>query len=97
RASCPEIPPFILERAPSAELTPGQVDPWDYERISPLVDALLQGESVERLVRRGHERKEVEALARRVRAAEHKRRLAPIVLKVSETAIGSGRLIPVTW
>ncbi len=93
---CPEIPRFIIERAPSAELAPGQVDPFDYERVSPLVDALLSGTSPERLIRDGFERAEVEAFARRVRTAEHKRRLAPIVVKVSETAIGSGRLVPVT-
>ncbi|MEZ0230533.1 MAG: NAD(+) synthase [Planctomycetota bacterium] len=93
---CPETPRFILERAPSAELAPGQVDPFDYDRVSPLVDALLRGESPEDLVRRGAERAEVEELARRVKGAEHKRRLAPLVLKVSESAIGSGRLVPVT-
>ena len=93
---CPEIPRFILERPPSAELAPGQVDPFDYERVSPLVDALLEGTSPEELGRRGEDREAARAFARRVRAAEHKRRLAPIVLKVSETAIGSGRLVPVT-
>ncbi len=93
---CPEIPRFILERPPSAELAPGQVDPFDYERISPLVDALLAGESPDALARRGFDRAEAETFARRVRAAEYKRHLAPLVLKVSDHAIGSGRLVPVT-
>jgi NAD+ synthase (glutamine-hydrolysing) len=92
----PEIPRFILERPPSAELAHGQVDPFDYERVSPLVDSLLAGASEESLVAKGHDPGEVRSLARRVRQGEHKRRLAPIVLKVSEEAIGSGRLIPVT-
>ncbi len=35
------IPDFILERAPSAELSPGQVDPFDYSKISPEIDRLI--------------------------------------------------------
>jgi NAD+ synthase (glutamine-hydrolysing) len=91
-----EIPRFILERPPSAELAPGQVDPFDYERISPLADSLLEGRSEEDLAKDGFGAAEVADLARRVRRAEHKRRLAPIVLKVHESSIGSGRLVPVT-
>jgi NAD+ synthase (glutamine-hydrolysing) len=92
----PAIPSFIIERPPSAELAPGQVDPFDYERVAPLVEALVRGAEPDALVRAGAAPAEVAALARRVRAAEHKRRLAPIVLKVSEVAFGSGRLVPVT-
>jgi NAD+ synthase (glutamine-hydrolysing) len=81
-----EIPRFVLERAPSAELAPGQVDPFDYPKVAPLVERIVRGERVP----------DARDWERRVRAAEHKRRLAPIVLKVSEVAFGSGRLVPVT-
>jgi len=90
------IPRFILERPPSAELAPAQTDPFDYATVAPLADRLLAGESPDALVREGFAPALVQDCARRVRAAEHKRRLAPIVLKVHEDAIGSGRLIPVT-
>lgn len=80
------IPPFVLERAPSAELRPDQVDPFDYPREAPIVEALVQGEAVE-----GADRYRGLLLA-----AEHKRRQAGIVLKVSERAFGSGRMVPVT-
>jgi NAD+ synthase (glutamine-hydrolysing) len=86
------IPPFILERAPSAELRPDQVDPFDYARVAPLVDALILG----RPLPPDASREEADDLERRMRAAEHKRWQGGIVLKVSERAFGSGRSMPVT-
>ncbi len=74
------IPRFILERAPSAELRPGQVDPFDYAVVAP---------GMERLV--GLNRSD-DALRR----SEHKRWQMGVILKVSEKAFGTGRLIPIT-
>ena len=74
------IPPFILERPPSAELRPGQVDPFDYDVVAPAVDTLVQ-----------HDRSDVA-----MRRSEHKRRQFGVVLKVSERSFGSGRLVPIT-
>lgn len=84
------IPAFILDRAPTAELRADQVDPFDYATVGPAVDSALR-----RAAGLGGEALEAD-LARRLRAAEHKRWQAPIVLKVSETAFGSGRVMPVT-
>lgn len=84
------IPDFILDRPPTAELRPDQVDPFDYARVGPEVDAGLAraaglpGAALP------------EELARRLRAAEHKRWQGTIILKMSDAAIGSGRLMPVT-
>jgi NAD+ synthase (glutamine-hydrolysing) len=83
------IPPYILERPPSAELAPNQVDPFDYDAVSPVVDALARG-APPRSSTNTHE------FERRVQAAEFKRRLAPIILKVHEDSFGSGRWVPVT-
>jgi len=90
------IPAFILERPPSAELRPGQVDPFDYDKAAPLAEALVQRE-----VSGGGELPEgapdeVARFRRLIRGAEHKRWQAGIVLKVSERAFGSGRMMPVT-
>ncbi|MGE0494214.1 MAG: NAD(+) synthase [Vulcanimicrobiota bacterium] len=74
------IPDFILERPPSAELRPEQVDPFDYARVAPRIEATI----AERRVDPGLERHQL------------KRRQGPIVLKVSVTAFGGGRLMPVT-
>jgi len=74
------IPGFILERPPSAELKPDQVDPFDYPKIAPALDRLVRANRSNAALRR----------------SEHKRRHHGIILKVSEKAFGTGRLIPVT-
>lgn len=79
------IPPFVLERAPTAELAEGQVDPFDYDSVAPRVEALVANAG-------GGD----EALRAAVRRAESKRVVHGIVLKVTRTSFGSGRLVPVT-
>jgi NAD+ synthase (glutamine-hydrolysing) len=74
------FPPFVLERPSTAELAPGQVDPFDYAVEAPRLEALVQSYRSDAALRR----------------SEHKRGQFGIVLKVSETAFGSGRLVPVT-
>lgn len=76
QAQTGSIPPFILERPPSAELRPDQVDPFDYATLAPEVERLIQAGGTNR--------------------AEFKRREFGMVLKVSDKAFGSGRMIPVT-
>ncbi len=71
---------YIIERPPSAELRPGQVDPFNYEVFSPQMEALVQANQSNRAMRQ----------------AEHKRWQAGIILKVSEKSFGSGRMMPVT-
>ena len=73
------IPPFVMERKPSAELRPDQVDPFDYDVVAPEVERLV-------LANRSNAA---------MRASEHKRRQAGVILKVSEKAFGSGRLMPI--
>jgi len=74
------IPSFILERPPSAELRSDQVDPFDYPKIAPTMETLVQENRSDRALRR----------------SEHKRWQMGLVLKVSPKAFGSGRLIPIT-
>ena len=74
------IPEFTLERPPSAELKAGQIDPFDYETIGPLM---------EKLVRRHQSN-------RAMLDAEHKRWQMGVILKVSEKAFGAGRMVPIT-
>ncbi len=74
------IPPFILERAPSAELKPDQVDPFDYPKIAPLLERLIEANRSNAALRR----------------SEHKRWHQGVILKVSEKAFGTGRMIPIT-
>ena len=74
------IPAFILERSPTAELKPGQVDPFDYAVVSPALEELVQADSSNEVLRR----------------SEYKRRKMGVILRVSPRAFGSGRLVPVT-
>ncbi len=74
------IPPFILERPPSAELRPEQVDPFNYNEVGPAMEKLVQANRSDASLRR----------------SEHKRWQMGVVLKVSEKAFGSGRMIPIT-
>jgi NAD+ synthetase len=82
------IPAFILERAPTAELRQGQVDPFDYPVVAPAVEALVRGlPSAD---------PEAGLWRRRLRAAEFKRWQHGVILKVSERAFGTGRMVPIT-
>jgi NAD+ synthase (glutamine-hydrolysing) len=42
------IPAFILDRPPTAELRPGQVDPFDYPVVAPAMEALVRGHRLPR-------------------------------------------------
>jgi len=86
------IPPFIIERAPSAELRPDQVDPFDYPRISPIAESLVRGAPPPA----GTSAEELARCRRLYRSSEHKRWQSGIVLKVSEKAFGTGRMLPIT-
>ncbi|HEX5715091.1 MAG TPA: NAD(+) synthase, partial [Thermoanaerobaculia bacterium] len=81
------IPPFILDRPPSAELRPDQVDPFDYPTVAPAVEALVQGNSPDIEAAHFH---------RLLHAAEHKRWQHGVILKVSNRAFGTGRMMPIT-
>ena len=99
-AGRPPIPEASLEKPPSAELRPDQVD-QDSLPPYPLLDRIL-----ERLVERnlsvaatarqtGASRTLVEEIARKVDRAEYKRAQAAPGLKVSRKAFGSGRRLPI--
>ncbi len=82
------IPPFVVERAPTAELAERQVDPFDYDDVAPRVEAIVAGAAPADAANA--------ALRAAVRRAEGKRVVHGIVLKVSRWSFGSGRLVPVT-
>ena len=82
------IPENIISKEPSAELAPNQVDPFDYELISPIVDKIVFGGSNEL-------DQQFLSLKKKININEHKRRQAAPVLRVSKKAFGSGRRIPI--
>ena len=95
-AGCDRIPESSLTKPPSAELAPDQVDPFDYEVVSPLVDAIIEKrESPADLVANGADITIVNDLYHRIRINEYKRRQAAPGLRVSSKAFGTGRRIPI--
>lgn len=93
------IPGAIIDKPPSAELKPGQLDqdtlpPYD------VLDAILamwvdEGMSVEDIVTRGYGEDTVRWVAGAVDGNEYKRRQAAPGLKVTSKAFGTGRRMPI--
>jgi NAD+ synthase (glutamine-hydrolysing) len=94
------IPPEIIERAPSAELRPDQLDvqslpPYD------VLDRILHGyieldRSAEQLIADGLPAADVGRTIRMVDLAEYKRRQAPPGIKITPRAFGRDRRMPIT-
>ena len=90
------IPENSITKPPSAELRPDQVDPFDYDIISPLVSALIDNEkSPSELVKNGADIDLVKNISTRITLNEYKRRQAAPGLRVSSKAFGMGRRIPI--
>tara|TARA_B100000029_G_scaffold314756_1_gene307180 strand:- start:3960 stop:5561 length:1602 start_codon:yes stop_codon:yes gene_type:complete len=90
------IPKNSILKAPSAELKENQVDPFDYDLISPLVDTLISNPGqINDLIEQGYSKNIVYDLLNKIRLSEYKRRQAPPGIKVSKKALGYGRRYPV--
>ena len=90
------IPNNSLLKPPSAELSPNQVDPFDYSVISPLVDDIIEKQKpLSLLINEGYDESLVHEINKKIKFNEYKRRQAPPGLRVSTKAFGIGRRIPV--
>ena len=90
------IPENIFSKPPSAELSEKQVDPFDYSKVSPLVDEIVENRLSKReLVNLGYDEQLVGHIFGLVRKAEFKRRQAAPGLKVTPKAFGMGRRYPI--
>ena len=90
------IPLNSIEKAPSAELRPDQVDPFDYDVVSPLVTDLIDNQvSPSQLIEEGADPELVEDISKRIRMNEYKRRQAAPGLRVTSKAFGMGRRVPI--
>ncbi|MCJ7617302.1 MAG: NAD+ synthase, partial [Desulfobacterales bacterium] len=93
------IPKRIIEKAPSAELKPGQLDQDDLPPYK-ILDSIFKGyieefKSVEELVDMGFDRKLVKDVISRIDRNEYKRHQAAPGLKVTSKAFGYGRRYPI--
>ena len=94
------IPEHCIEKPPSAELAPDQLDEDDLPPYSVL-DAVLEqaiegGLSADAITPPpGVSREQVAQIVRRLDRNEYKRRQAPLVLRTSPKAFGTGRRLPI--
>ncbi len=96
----PVIPQRVIDRPPSAELAPDQVDedslpPYD------ILDAILelyieQDQSAEAIIANGFDRDEVYRILRLVDINEYKRRQAPVGVRITSRGFGKDRRYPIT-
>lgn len=100
RGDPPPIPENSIEKPPSAELRPGQVDQDslpDYTLLDNVLDAYVErAMGREELIASGFDPTVVEFVLRLVDRAEWKRRQYPMGPKVTSLAFGRDRRLPVT-
>jgi NAD+ synthase (glutamine-hydrolysing) len=100
RAGRELIPVSIIERPPSAELRPDQLDEDSlpaYASLDPVLEAYVEHDrSREELLADGLDRDTVERAIALIDRAEYKRRQAPPGVKLRPKAFGRDRRTPVT-
>jgi NAD+ synthase (glutamine-hydrolysing) len=99
-ASYPPIPQSSIDKPPSAELRPGQLDTDslpDYHLLDDLLDDYVeQDRSAADLIADGFNAALVEDVLRKVDHAEYKRRQYPPGPKITTRAFGRDRRLPIT-
>jgi NAD+ synthase (glutamine-hydrolysing) len=100
RGETEPIPTSIIDKPPSAELAPGQLDS-DRLPDYTVLDAVLEDyvdHDIDRdeLIARGHPAETVDRVIRLVDAAEYKRRQYPPGPKISGKGFGRDRRLPIT-
>ena len=100
RRETPPIPKRSIDKLPSAELRPGQLD-TDSLPDYPVLDAILTGyidrdQGRDELVAAGNDPQLVDRVLRMVDLAEYKRRQSAPGTKISFKAFGRDRRLPIT-
>jgi NAD+ synthase (glutamine-hydrolysing) len=94
------IPESVLERAPSAELRPDQLDQDSlppYEVLDRILEAYVeQDKGRDEITEMGIPAEVVDDVIRMVDRAEYKRRQAPPGIKITPKAFGRDRRLPIT-
>ena len=88
------IPEKIIQRAPSAELSPNQKDTdqlLEYAELDLIIAKIIQAKCVNEL-----NKKELE-IYNKIKKVEHKRKQAPFVLKLTNSSFNIDRQQPITY
>ena len=100
RGLTPPIPQNSIDKPPSAELRPGQLDSDslpDYIELDQILDAYVERDiSRQALLDSGHDPAVVDKVIRLVNTAEYKRRQYPPGPKISVRNFGRDRRLPIT-
>jgi len=95
------IPTASIEKPPSAELRPGQLDTDSlppYSVLDPILEMYVERDaSVDAIAKAGHDRTTVERVTEMVDRTEYKRRQAAPGVKITIKALGRDRRLPITW
>jgi NAD+ synthase (glutamine-hydrolysing) len=94
------IPTAIIERPPSAELSPDQTDEatlGSYEQLDAVIERYVeQDQGLDEIASAGIDRDFAKRILRMIDLAEYKRRQAPPGVKVTTRAFGRDRRMPIT-
>ncbi|GAB1267310.1 NAD+ synthase [Aurantivibrio infirmus] len=94
------IPQSVIDRPPSAELAPDQIDEDSlppYEVLDQILAAYIeQDESAETIISKGFSRADVEKVLRLVDLNEYKRRQSAIGPRITKRGFGRDRRYPIT-
>ena len=94
------IPQRVIDRPPSAELAPDQVDADSlpsYDILDPILERYIeQDQAVEDIVAAGFDAAVVQRVALLVDRNEYKRRQAPPGVRITQRAFGRDRRYPIT-
>jgi len=94
------IPRQVIERPPSAELAPGQLDQDSlptYDVLDPILELYVENDySADAIVAEGFEAEVVKKVLRLVDLNEFKRRQSPIGVRLTEKGFGRDRRYPIT-
>ncbi len=105
QTEAPWIPQSVIDKPPSAELSPGQLDEDHlppYQLLDPLVEGYVDGDlTTDELIdlataRQDLDADEVRRITRLVDLAEYKRRQSPLGPRISAKSFGKDRRMPVT-
>jgi len=98
QGSRPVIPEAVIEKPPSAELRPGQLDQDTlppYEVLDGILEQYVEHDrSVQEIVAMGYDYATVASVAQMVDRNEYKRRQAPPGVKITPKAFGRDRRLP---
>ncbi|SCL37957.1 NAD+ synthase (glutamine-hydrolysing) [Micromonospora rhizosphaerae] len=100
RGETAPIPESSIGKAPSAELSPGQLDSDTlpaYDVLDPILIGYVDGDlGRDGLIESGHDPAVVDKVLRMVDTAEYKRRQSAPGTKISHKAFGRDRRLPIT-